>query len=87
MLIRKWILHMAKNPGKRLEKTDIRNTDIRQSDFRPEAFAASFQTKRIQNICMLSYALTYKDELTLMVGRNLSWISGSANSFGIPVGA
>ena len=33
---------MAKNPGKSLEKTDIR-----QSDFRPEAYGASFQTKNI----------------------------------------
>ena len=29
------------------------------SDVRPEAFSASFQTKRTQNINMLSYFLTY----------------------------
>ena len=37
----------------------LANQTIRQSDIRPEACGASFQTKRTQNICMLSYALTY----------------------------
>ena len=37
LLIRKWILHMAKNPGKRLEKTDIRKqtSDNQTSDRKP----------------------------------------------------
>ena len=43
---------------------------IRQT-IRPEACGASFQTIRTQNICMLSYALTYKYELALMVGASL----------------
>lgn len=34
---------------------DIPKTiDIRQSDVRPEAYWASFQTKRAKSICMLS---------------------------------
>ena len=37
----------------------LMNQTIRQSDIRPEACVASFQTKRTQNICMLSYFLTY----------------------------
>ena len=37
----------------------LANQTIRQSDIRPEACVASFQTKRTQNICMLSYFLTY----------------------------
>lgn len=32
--------------------------DIRRSDVRPEAYWASFQTKRTQNICMISYEKT-----------------------------
>ena len=41
--------------------------------------------KDICNILLLSLIQTYKYELTLMVGRNPSRISGSANSFGIRV--
>ena len=36
---------------------------------RPEAFAASFQTKRTQNICMLSYTRTYS--ILLSTSRRL----------------
>ena len=32
--------------------------EIRQSDVRPEAFAASYQTKRTQHISLLSYEKT-----------------------------
>ena len=47
------------------DRLEVREkTDIRQSDVRPEAFAAFFQTKRTQNICMLSYALTYSNLLS-----------------------
>ena len=42
---REWILRMA----------SLYKTDIRQSDVRPEACGASFQTRRTQNICMLSH--------------------------------
>ena len=55
------------------------------SDVRPEAWWASFQTERTQNICMLSLIQTYKYELTLMVGKSCLAILGSANSFGIRV--
>ena len=40
----------------------------------------------ISNIFVLSYALTYKYELTLMVGKSCLATLGSANSFGIRVG-
>ena len=43
---------------------NIEKTDVRQSDVRPEACGASFQTIRTQNICMLSYALTYSNQLS-----------------------
>ena len=47
--------------------------------------AENFYKRGIPNIFVLSYALTYKYELTLIVGRNPSRISGLANSFGIRV--
>ena len=43
------------------------------------------ESNSILNISIRSFTQTYKDELTLMVGRNPSWIFGSANSFGIRV--
>ena len=41
----------------------------------------------ISNIFVLSYVLTYEDELTLMVGKSCLATLGSANSFGIQVSA
>ena len=49
------------------------------SDFRPEAFVASFQTKRTQNICMLSCIPTKRNQLSTDVRRStLSFKKGAS---------